>query len=145
MAAHEIREYTGNELAYTFDCVSQADTIQLCYLAMGRAGGRYVALEPFRDTVVETRALTIKPSWVMVLTIFGRQVALDGEYGRKANLEDRVFGGKAFAAVQALLNRGLIDTHPIKFMPGGWEGVCEGVDMIRTQAMSGQKLVCSVA
>ncbi|KAH7032559.1 chaperonin 10-like protein [Microdochium trichocladiopsis] len=144
-AAQEIREYTGNELAYTFDCVSQADTTQLCYSAMGRAGGRYVALEPFRDTVAQTRALTIEPSWVMVLSIFGRQVALDGEYGREANPEDRVFGGKAFAAVQSLLDRGLIDTHPVKPMPGGWEGVCEGVDIIRTQAMSGQKMVYSVA
>jgi len=81
----------------------------------------------------------------MVLTIFGRKVALDGDYGRDARPEDRELGAKAFAAVQSLLDQGLIDTHPVKVMPGGWEGVMEGVDIIRSQALSGQKLVYPVA
>ncbi|RYP90388.1 hypothetical protein DL770_003472 [Monosporascus sp. CRB-9-2] len=143
--AADIRAYTRNELAYTLDCVSQADTTQLCYASMGRAGGRYVSLEPFRETVAESRALTIEPSWVMVLTIFGHKVALEGAYGREPRPQDRRFGGKAFASTQALLDRGLIKTHPVKVMPGGWKGVLQGVNMIRSQALSGQKLVYSVA
>ncbi|KAI0439970.1 GroES-like protein [Xylaria telfairii] len=139
--AVDIRAYTGNELKYAFDCVTQADTTQLCYSALGRAGGRYVSLEPFRETVAQLRPLTIEPSWVMVLTIFGRKVALDGDYGRDARPQDRQFGRKAFAVVQYLLDHGLIDTHPVKIMPGGWEGVIEGVDIVRSQALSGQKLV----
>ncbi|KAK4171160.1 chaperonin 10-like protein [Triangularia setosa] len=142
--AQEIRDYTGNELEYALDCVSQADTTQLCFQSIGRAGGRYVSLEPFRDTVAQTRALTIEPSWVMVLSIFGRKVALDGEYGREAQPEDKRFGALAFSTVQNLLDRGLIQAHPIKVMPGGWEGVIKGVDIIRRQALSGQKLVYSV-
>ncbi|PGH21394.1 hypothetical protein AJ80_03311 [Polytolypa hystricis UAMH7299] len=140
----DIRAYTGNELAYALDCVSLADTTQLCYASIGRAGGRYVSLEPFRETVAQGRALTVEPSWVMVLTIFGRKVALEGEYGRDSRPEDRKFGAKAFSVVQHLLDRGLIDTHPVKVMPGGWEGVMRGVDIIRSQALSGQKLVYSV-
>lgn len=143
--ATDIRTYTRNELAYTLDCVSQADTTQLCYASIGRAGGRYVSLEPFREAVAQTRALTIEPSWVMVLTVFGRKVALDGQYGRDARPQDRHFSAQAFAAVQDLLDRGLIDTHPVKVMPGGWEGVMRGVDIIRSQALSGQKLVYSVS
>lgn len=80
----------------------------------------------------------------MVLTIFGHKVALDGQYGRDARPEDRRFGAEAFAAVQDALYRGLIDTHPVTALPGGWEGVVKGVDIIRSQAMSGQKLVYSV-
>ncbi|KAK4199540.1 chaperonin 10-like protein [Triangularia verruculosa] len=143
-AAQEIKEYTGNELAYALDCVTQADTTKLCYESIGRAGGRYVSLEPFRETVAQTRALTISPSWVMVLSIFGRKVALEGEYGREAQPEDRKFGAEAFSAVQSLLDRGKIQPHPIKVMHGGWEGVIKGVDIIRTQALSGQKLVYTV-
>lgn len=142
--AAEIRSYTGNELAYTLDCVSQADTTQLCYAAMGRAGGRYVSLEPFQKAVAQSRALTIEPSWVMVLTVFGRKVALEGEYGRDARPQDREFAAQAFSAVQSLLDSGLIDTHPVKVMSGGWEGVMRGVDIIRSQALSGQKLVYPV-
>lgn len=80
----------------------------------------------------------------MVLSIFGHKVALDGQYGRDARPQDRVFGAQAFGAVQDLLDRGLIDTHPVQAMPGGWEGVVKGVDIIRNQALSGQKLVYSV-
>ncbi|OBT56768.1 hypothetical protein VE04_03720 [Pseudogymnoascus sp. 24MN13] len=88
--AADIRAYTTNELACALDCVSQADTTQLCYVSIGRADGRCVSLEPFRDTVAQTRALTIEPSWIMVLSIFRKKVALEGEYGRDAQPKDRV-------------------------------------------------------
>lgn len=77
----------------------------------------------------------------MVLTIFGRKVALDGAYGGEARPEDRKFGAHLFAAVQALLDRGLIGLHPFKAMSGGWSRVIKGVDIIRSQAPSGYKLV----
>lgn len=119
--------------------------MQLCYGALGRAGGRYVCLEPFQNAVAQTRSLTVSPSWVMVLTVFGHKVSLDGEYGREARPEDRAFGRAAFAAMQSLLDRGLVTTHPTKALPGGWDGVVQGVDTIRTQALSGYKLVYGVA
>ncbi|GAP93360.2 putative polyketide enoylreductase [Rosellinia necatrix] len=143
--ADEIREYTGNQLAYAFDCVAEADTTQLCYRSIGRAGGRYVTVEPFRESVAKTRELTIEPSWLMATSIFGNKIALEGAYARDARPDYRDFGGQAFAAVQSLLDRGLIDTHPIKSMPGGWEGVLGGVDIIRGQPPSGYKLVYSVS
>lgn len=82
--AADIRAYTSNELKYAFDCITQADTTELCYSALGRAGDRHVSLEPFRETVAPLQPPTIDPSWVMILTIFGRKVALDGDYGRDA-------------------------------------------------------------
>lgn len=143
--AADIRAYTKNELAYALDCITQAETTQLCYGAMGRAGGRYVSLEPFRDTVAQTRALTVSPSWVMALAVFGHEVALDGEYHRVPNPENRRFAVQAFSTIQKLMNEGKVDAHPIKPMSGGWQGVIKGVDMIRSKALSGQKLVYSVA
>ena len=140
----QIRAYTRNTLAYALDCVAAADTTQLCYAAIGRAGGRYVTVEPFRDTIASSRPLTIEPSWLLTLTIFGRKVNLDGEYGRDANPEDRKFGAKLTADVQALLDQGKIDTHPIKVMTGGWDGISDGVNTVRQQTLSGKKLVYSV-
>ncbi|KAL3417501.1 Enoyl reductase LovC 2 [Phlyctema vagabunda] len=143
--AAEIRAYTSNELAYAFDCVAEAGTTELCYAAIGRAGGRYVTVEPFRDSVVKTRELTIEPSWILATSVFGNKIALDGVYGRDARSEDRDFGDRAFAVFQALLDHGgLVDTHPVKSMPGGWEGVMKGVEIIRSQPPSGFKLVYSV-
>ncbi|KAJ5452802.1 hypothetical protein N7445_000985, partial [Penicillium cf. griseofulvum] len=110
---------------------------------LGGGGGRYVSLEPVRAAITQTRP-TVEPSWLMVLSLFGHQVALDGDYGRPARPEYRKFGREAFTAVQALLDRGLVDTHPIKIMAGGWDGVIKGVALIRSQAPSGSKLVYSV-
>ncbi|KAF3764980.1 GroES-like protein [Cryphonectria parasitica EP155] len=142
--AVDIRSYTGNALAYAIDCVSQADTTQLCYAAIGRAGGRYVSLEPYRETVTATRALTIEPSFCMAMTLFGKKVALDGIYGREAQPQDRQMANDMFPQVQKLMDDGLFSTHPVKSMDGGWAGVIRGIDLVRAQTSSGYKLVYAV-
>jgi hypothetical protein len=116
----------------------------MCYDAMGRLGGRYCSLEPFQKAVAQRRALTVEPSWLLALTIFGNKVVMDGEYGRDAQPELRKFGAKAYQAVQVLLDRGLITTHPAKVVKGGWKDVIEGVDIVRQQTVSGYKLVYSL-
>ncbi|KAL9105393.1 MAG: hypothetical protein Q9227_009431 [Pyrenula ochraceoflavens] len=142
--AADIRAYTKNALAYAIDCVSLADTTQLCYGAIGRAGGRYVSLEPYREAITSSRSFTVTPSFAMALTIFGKKVALEGVYGREAQPLDREMAREMFPQVQKLLDDGLLKTHPVKYMSGGLEGVMKGVDMIRTQTMSGQKLVYAI-
>lgn len=141
--AADIRAYTRNTLAYAIDCVSQADTTQLCYGAIGRAGGRYVSLEPYRETITSTRP-TVTPSFAMGLTLFGKKVALEGVYGREAQPHDRKMAKEMFPQVQKLIDNGLLWTHPVKSMEGGWAGVMQGVDTIRTQTMSGYKLVYAI-
>jgi hypothetical protein len=102
-------------------------------------------MEPYRETITATRP-TVKPFWVMVLTMFGKKVALDGVYGREARVEDRVLGIKVFKAMQAYfdLGGGLVDTHPIKLGAGGRAAVVKSVDEFKTKPLSGQKLVCVV-
>lgn len=143
--AATIRAYTGNNLAYALDCIAQGETTQLCYSALGRAGGRYVTLEPYRAAIAQSRALTVQPSWFMAPTLIGVEVDMHGEFARKARPEDRTFGANAFEAIQSLLDRGLVNTHPVKVMSGAWEGVVRGVDTIRSEPPSGYKLVYPVA
>ena len=143
-AAADIRSYTGNELAHVLDCISLAETTQMCYSAIGRAGGRYCSLEPFQKAVVQKRELTVAPTWLLALTIFGNKVVMDGQYARDAAPELREFGANAYRAVQSLLDRGLIDTHPAKVTKGSWKDVIEGVDIVRQQTISGYKLVYSL-
>jgi hypothetical protein len=111
---------------------------------LGRAGGRYVALEPFQPAVAQKRPLTVTPSWVLALTVFGRPVALDGEYAREARPQDRRLGAAVFAAIEERLRRGEVAPHPIKPMQGGWQGVLDGVRTLRSHDVSGYKLVYSV-
>lgn len=140
-AAAAIRSLTKNELAFALDCVSTAETTQMCYDALGRAGGRYAALEPFRTAVTSKRSLTVTPSWLLALTIFGKNVALDGEYAREALPEHKKVGVEAYAAVQKLLDGGLLGAHPARVVEGTWEDVIKGVDEVRAQNLSGVKLV----
>ncbi|KAK4065848.1 uncharacterized protein Triagg1_8400 [Trichoderma aggressivum f. europaeum] len=137
--ADAIRAYTNNELDYVLDCIAEAETTQLCYAAISRASGQYVAVEPFRESIAQSRINTVNASWFNVMTVWGRKVELGGEYACEASLEDREFGARSFAAVQTLLDRGFVTTHPIKIMSGGWEGVVEGVANIRSQPPSGYK------
>lgn len=143
--AAEIRAYTKNTLQYAFDCVAMPETTMLCYGAIGRAGGRYVTLEPFRAEATAARPLTIEPSWILALTVYGRKVSYGGEYDRDACPEDLEFGKRFVKIAQALLDQGKLDTHPVKVITGGWEKVMEGVEFIRQDAMSGAKLVYPVS
>jgi hypothetical protein len=97
-----------------------------------RPGGRSLCLPravpycshpdpPHSGTVLADGLVSIRPP-----------VALDGDYGSPARPEYRRIGAEAFAAVQALLDRGLIDTHPTNIMAGGWDGVIEGSALIRS-------------
>ncbi|KAJ6109452.1 hypothetical protein N7486_001687 [Penicillium sp. IBT 16267x] len=63
----EIRAYTRGQLAYALDCVSLADTTEMCN----------VSLEPFRKRVAQSRP-TVEASWLMVLSLFGREAAHRG-------------------------------------------------------------------
>lgn len=76
--------------------------------------------------------------------MFGGRIALDGEYAREASAADRALGANIFAAAQTLLNNGRIKPHPVRVLADSWAGVIQGVYMIRTGAVSGQKLVVRV-
>lgn len=120
----------------------------ICYGAIGRAGGFYTALEPYPDRHKTRKA--IRDDWVMALSIYGKQVKLDGVYGREESPEDYAFGKEWFGIVQGTLDQGQLRAHPIVVDGGeggksGFEGVLEGVGRIRHKGMSGGKMVYRLA
>lgn len=46
--AADIGAQTKNSLCYALDCISTSQSMDLCYAALGRAGGRYTALSRTR-------------------------------------------------------------------------------------------------
>ncbi|THC94059.1 hypothetical protein EYZ11_006468 [Aspergillus tanneri] len=66
----EIRRYTGNTLAYAMDCITQEQSTRICYAAIGRAGGRYVALDPYPERAATRKV--VKPDWILATAITGR-------------------------------------------------------------------------
>ena len=82
--AGDIRDFTKNSLLLAIDYISTADTMRPCFSAVGRAGGRYVALDSFNVEVAATRTI-VRPSWVVGMEPLGDEIAWPTRYGRKEN------------------------------------------------------------
>ena len=141
--AADIRAYTKNGLAYAIDPIVEAKTMQLCYSAMGRAGGRYSALEAYSEELCTRKV--VKPDLVIGMRCFGRKVALDFGYESEGNPQDRALGIEWRDEVQKLLDEGKLKAHPIKVLPGRYEGILKGLEMLKSKQVSGYKLVVQLA
>ncbi|KUI56333.1 Enoyl reductase LovC [Cytospora mali] len=138
--AADIRAHTRNSLRLVLDCITTTETMRLCYAAMGRAGGRYVALEPYSEAVAATRAV-VRPDWVLGPEMIGDEVGWPAPHGRKANPAAKAFCEEWNRTLQGLLDRGMIRTHPLRVRDTGLTGALEGLEEIRAKKVSGQKLV----
>ncbi|KAK4119458.1 NAD(P)-binding protein [Parathielavia appendiculata] len=140
----DIRKRTRKSLEYVLDCVSEPETMEFCYKCLGRAGGKYTALEPYAE-ILHTRPRTVRPDWVLGPSVLGESVGWPEPFTRESDEELRRFGLDWFGTVQALLHDGKIRPHPVKVLEGGFEGVADGLEQLRRKQVSGQKLVCVIA
>ena len=138
--AADIRGQTSNMLRLAIDCITTEDTMRLCYAAMGRAGGRYVALDPWSETVAATRAV-VHPSWVVGMEPLGEEIAWPSPYGRKANPTALEFCKVWNRTMQGLVDRSLIRLRPQLVRDTGLAGALEGLRDIRQNKVAGQKLI----
>lgn len=136
----DIRAHTKNGLRYALDCITTGESMQLCYTAIGRAGGRYTALDPFPDLIAQSRK-AIKADWVLGPTMLGKDISWPAPHGRPADPDIRKFGLQWIATVQKLLDQGKIREHPIVVDEGGLGQVLKGMEAIRAKKISGKKLV----
>jgi NADPH:quinone reductase-like Zn-dependent oxidoreductase len=137
--AQEIRAYTHNALAYALDCITVASTMKLCYEAIGRAGGRYTALDPFPEALHTRRV--IKPNWILGSVSKGLGSAWPAPYGREPEPKALAFAEELLNQSQKHLDLGEIRNHPARVQPGGFVGVLDGIESIRRNEVSGFKLV----
>ncbi|RAK95567.1 zinc-binding alcohol dehydrogenase family protein [Aspergillus ibericus CBS 121593] len=142
-AAADIRSHTRNSLHLALDCITTPDTTQLCYAAMGRTGGRYVALDPYSDSVTATRKI-VHPGWVFGLEPLGEKIAWGGVHKREANAEAREFLEVWSETMRGLVEGGKVRFHPVVVREGGLRGALEGLEEIRKKRVRGGKLVYSL-
>ncbi|KGO39263.1 Polyketide synthase, enoylreductase [Penicillium expansum] len=138
-----IRKYTKSSLKYALDCISTATSMQFCYRALGRSGGKYTSLEPYSEAVAQTRKL-VKPDWIMGPQLLGKEIPWPKPHWRAPDAELGAFGAKWTATLRKLLDCGLIRPHPIITREGGLRAVLTGIDDIREKKISGKKLVYSL-
>lgn len=118
--------------------------MEFCYKVLGRTGGGYCALEPYPE-FLHTKPRTVKPDWVLGPSALGQEIRWAPPFTRDINPELRAWGVDWYITVQKLLDEGRLRPHPVKVIKGGFEGVQEGLDLLRKKQVSGHKLVCSLA
>ena len=141
--AADIQAFTKGSLRYALDCITGQDSIKLCYAAIGRAGGKYTALDPYPEAVAKTRRVVVA-DWVLGPTMLGKDIAWPPPHEIKGSKELREFGGEWFKVLQWLLDEGKIRTHPLKVLDGTFEDVLRGMETVKAGKVWGEKLVYSL-
>ncbi len=116
--------------------------MKLCYGCIGRAGGKYTCLEAYPEDL-HTRK-TVTPNLVMGISILGKTIALDHGYGSEASPERRKLGVKWYQDLQKALDAGKIRSHPVRIFPGSFQGILEGLKLLKSRQVSAQKLVVRI-
>ncbi|KAK9778089.1 putative Alcohol dehydrogenase-like protein [Seiridium cardinale] len=150
--ADSIKRYTWSALPQALDCISNAQSAQICYGALGRTGGAYVALEKYPESIASTRRV-VRPSWVMGPVMFGRELTLGEGYSQPADPEARAFARVWYPLAEALVGSGSLRRHPTSTVEQpegsggrGWpEAVLRGLEDLRRGNVSARKLVVAVS
>ncbi len=141
--AADIRAFTKNSLRYVLDCITTQESIKLCYAAIGRAGGKYTALDPYPEAVAKTRRVVVA-DWVLGPTMLGKDIAWPAPHGGQGSDDFRKFGEEWTNVLQRLLDEGKIKSHPLKVIKGDFHDVRQGMETVKAGKVSGVKLVYSL-
>jgi len=138
--AKQIREYTNNNLKYAFDTVSLEPSAKICADALSSTSGCvYSAL-----LKVDVPREDVENKRTMAYTAIGELFKFgDTEY--PGNEEDFKFAKMFWSLSEKLLGEGKFKVHPPSVGKGGLKGVLEGLQKMREEKVSGQKLVYKVS
>ena len=141
--SEQIRKYTDGKLRYAWDTIAVESSVKICLEALADEGkvqyGTIGFLQPvkdLRDNVTVTKTV--------LYTAMGEAVEKRG-IKFDANEQDFESARKFMAIAEKLLAEGKIKVHPPKVMEGGLENVIEGLDLLRTNKVSGEKLVYRIS
>lgn len=142
-AVADIKKQTGNALKFVLDCISSGPTMEFCYQAIGRTGGKYTRLEPYPEAMAQARA-NVSADWVLAPLLSGKPIAWPAPFQRDADAEAKEFAFKYFATIQDLLDAKRLRPHRLRVMEG-FGNILEGLDELSKNKVSGEKLVVKIA
>ncbi|KAI0484818.1 putative alcohol dehydrogenase [Xylariaceae sp. FL0804] len=135
----DIRAETNNALDYALDCITEESTLQICYQALGRCGGKYVGLEPYPDGKANRR--TVRPDWILSSWMRGLPCSWPEPFGTEGMPRAREFANSFFPRIHEMFTAGELREHPTRTDPDGFEGLLDGVTLLRKGKVRGTKLV----
>ena len=137
--ASKIKKLTDNSLKLCWDTISLESSAKICADAMASgSGGKYgtiLPVKPPRDDLEVTSTF--------MYTIFNEPFH-KGKNEFPAVKEDFEFAKMFFEITEKLLKDGKLKTHPEKVGKDGLEGALRGMEDMKVDKVSGQKLVYRV-
>lgn len=133
-------------LSKALDCISENGTQQLCVKSLGAEDGDIVVLLKPDKEAINLRKGQINIIHTLVYTALGRPFS----YGRAVYDQDRVTADSELMKewlngnqghFYHLFKQGLLRGNRIKEMPGGLEGIPEGLKYVQEGKASAEKLV----
>ncbi|TLS27251.1 hypothetical protein PpBr36_04258 [Pyricularia pennisetigena] len=136
--AQKIKAYAKN-LKYALDCITSVESTVLCFSTIGRAGGRYVSLDPWQEHAATRKV--VKCDFTVGPRVFGEGCTWPAPYGSDPDDELKEYGVKLWDVATQLVHDGKLKHHPLRIIDGGFEAIMAGMDMIREKKLSGNKVV----
>lgn len=103
-----------------------------------------VGLEPYPSETATRRA--VEPDWILVSWMRDLPISWPEPFGTKEGKpECREFANTIFPYIYPLFEAGELKSHPIRSGADGFEGLLDGVALLRKGKISGQKLVYRTA
>jgi len=137
-SATEIRKQTDNNLKLVLDCISLEPSIEFCDNAISTEGGEYSAL-----LMVKLERANVNCRSTLAYTVAGEAFQF-GDISFPAKPEDFHHATKFISIAQPLLEQGKVKVHRPKVGKNGLQGVLEGLELLKADKVSGEKLVYNV-
>ncbi|KAE8397012.1 hypothetical protein BDV37DRAFT_266874 [Aspergillus pseudonomiae] len=138
-AAAAIREATNDNLRLVFDTISLEDSAKFCDKALSTKGGEYSNI---LNSKIERENVNDRAT--LGYTVVGEPIQF-GDLEIPAIPEDREFAEMFWKLSEPLVAQGKIKVHPVKVCADGLSGVLQGLELLKEDKVSGQKLVYNVA
>lgn len=135
-------QHTGGNLRHALDCISSPESVSCCFTALGRIGTRYAGLD-FVPPELRTRK-AVKVHMPLTYALHGHEIFFKGPYHRDADPAMLELGRRWRDEVQGLVDAGRLRPHPAREVRGRWQGIVDGLKMMKAGEVRGQKLVVAL-
>lgn len=138
-----VKEIAGKPIKRVLDCITDMESTALCFDAMSRTGGKYSCLEECPE-IYRTRRI-IQVSEVMGFQVLGVDLDLgDSTYSRRGDEKLLEIGMRWARIIQSLMEDQKLNAHPLHELKNGFQGIIEGLEMLRKGEVKRQKLVVRI-
>ncbi|KAJ5588378.1 hypothetical protein N7537_011056 [Penicillium hordei] len=138
-----VKTLAGKPIRHALDCITDMESVPICFAALARTGGRYACLEECPESWRTRRAVRVKE--VMGFQILGDDMDLGVSTYTRPKDQGLMDIGMVWAKeMEILMETKQIKPHPLREVSGGWEGIIRGLEMLRKGEVRGQKLVIRI-